>query len=141
MAQVIDRRTLGIPPEVESARADVEGFLSETRRLADESAENAQAALASATRSENAAQIAHDLVAASSGIVFSDVEPPVSRRRDGLAWLVPDMDKLTFAVKRWDTTQAGNAPYPSESLWPGSALWPSPAGVWQDFKVAKSAQE
>ena len=134
--QIIDRKTVGIPTDVDVVRNEIEGFKDE----AESSKTSAQASAVAAQQSEekayNWASIAQTLVESQTGIHFADTEPPIIARTNGMAWLVADMaNKVVTNLKRWDATQAGDAPFPSSSTWPGSSLYPSPMGAWDTFTI------
>lgn len=134
--QIIDRKTVGIPADVDVVRNEVEVMKNDAESSETHAQASALAAQQSESRAYNWASIAQTLVESQTGIHFSDTEPPIIARTNGMAWLVADMQNSEVtALKRWDATQAGDAPFPSSSTWPGSSLYPSPMGVWVDFTI------
>ena len=137
--QIIDRKTVGIPTDVDVVRNEVEVMKNE----AAESEVHAQASAVAAQQSEakayNWAMVAETLVESQTGIHFAPDEPPIIARTNGMAWFVADMDnKVVTTLKRWDSTQAGDAVFPSSTTWPDSTLYPSPMGAWGVFTIDSS---
>lgn len=124
----------------EATMTAIDKALSDAQTAATAAASSASEAASSEASAANCAQIARDLVSSQDGIVFSATEPPIAQRHDGMTWLVADMAALTFTVKRWDTSMASAAPYPTDTLYPADTLYPSPDGAWQAFKIAAAAQ-
>ena len=137
--QIVDRKTVGIPADISVVRNEVEVMKNDAEASETAAQASAVSAQLSEARAYNWAQIAETLVESQTGIHFSDMEPPIIARTNGMAWLVADMDNNEVTnLKRWDATQAGDAPFPSSSTWPGSSLYPSPAGAWVDFTIDSS---
>lgn len=137
--QIIDRKTVGIPADVDVVRNEVEGFKDEAESSKTSAQASAVAAQQSEAKAYNWASIAQTLVESQTGIHFSDMEPPIIARTNGMAWLVADMQNSEVtALKRWDATQAGDAPFPGSTTYPGSSLYPSPMGVWTSFTIDSS---
>ena len=134
--QIVDRKTVGIPTDVDVVRNEVE--VMKNAAAASETAAQASAVAAehSEARAYSWAQIAETLVESQTGIHFAADEPPIIARTNGMAWFVADMaNHVVTDLKRWDATQAGDAPFPSSTTWPGSSLYPSPMGVWESFTI------
>ena len=137
--QILDRKTVGIPTDVDIVRNEVEGMRDAAQASKTAAQASAVAAEHSEARAYSWAQIAETLVESQTGIHFSPDEPPIIARTNGMAWLVADMtNKEVTELKRWDATQAGDAPFPSASTWPGSSLYPSPMGAWGNFTISSS---
>lgn len=137
--QIIDRKTVSIPADVDVIRNEVENMKDDAHASETAAQASARAAQQSEEKAYNWASIAETLVESQTGIHFSPDEPPIIARTNGMAWLVADMDeKEVTALKRWDATQAGDAPFPSSTTWPGSSLFPSPMGAWDNFTISSS---
>lgn len=137
--QIIDRKTVGIPADVDVVRNEVEGFKDEAESSKTSAQASAVAAQQSEAKAYSWASIAQTLVESQTGIHFADTEPPIIARTNGMAWLVADMtDHVVTDLKRWDATLVGDAHYPGSSTWPGSSIYPSPAGAWVDFTIDSS---
>jgi hypothetical protein len=137
--QVVDKRTIGIPADIEVVRNDVE----EMRDTAESHMDDAQASAAAAQASEAAAkgyeEKAKTLVEEQTGIVFRPDEPAVDSRTDGMLWMVANQTaKKITAFKRWDTTQVGNAHFPSQTTYPSETLYPAPMGAWDDYTLSSA---
>lgn len=137
--QIVDRKTVGIPADVEVVRNDVENMMDETEASKDAARASELAAQQFESRAYNWASIAQTLVESQTGIHFSDTEPPIIARTNGMAWLVANMtSKSVTALKRWDATQGGDAPFPAEDLFPDDDVFPSPMGVWETFTISSN---
>lgn len=131
--QVIDRKTVGIPLDVELARDQVESWREETQSLRDEAARWRDQAVEAAHAAEEAGKRLEAFVTAGRGVFVSDVEPTVYR--DGTVWLKLDADGRIRWILVFDSTLAGGL-YPSESTYPMSDVFPRPAGDWRSFDIA-----
>ena len=137
--QIIDRKTVGIPADVDVVRNDVEVFKNEAEASKTAAQYSAVAAQQSEEKAYNWASIAQTLVESQTGIHFADTEPPILVRTNGMAWFVADMtNKVVTSLKRWDSTKAGDAPFPDDDTWPGDSLYPSPMGAWDAFTIDSS---
>lgn len=137
--QIIDRKTVGIPADVDVVRNEVEVMRNDASASKTASQASALAAQQSEARAYSWASIAQTLVESQTGIHFADTEPPIIARTNGMAWLVANMTtKNVTALKRWDATQAGDAPFPGSTTYPESSLYPSPMGVWDSFTIDSS---
>lgn len=137
--QIIDRKTVGIPTDVDVVRNEVEVMKNDAAASKTAAQASARAAQQSEEKAYNWASIAETIVESQTGIHFADTEPPIIARTNGMAWFVADMtNKVVTSLKRWDATQAGDAPFPDDDTWPGSALYPSPMGAWDAFTIDSS---
>ena len=137
--QIIDRKTVGIPTDVDVVRNEIEIMKDDAEASETSARASAHAAQQSEEKAYNWASIAQTLVESQTGIHFADTEPPILARTNGMAWLVADMtNKVVTDLKRWDATQAGDAPFPDDDTWPGDALYPSPMGAWDVFTIDSS---
>ena len=137
--QIIDRKTVGIPTDVDVVRNEVDVMKNDAAASKTAAQASERAAQQSEEKAYNWASIAETLVESQTGIHFSPDEPPIISRTNGMAWFVADMtNKVVTSLKRWDATQAGDAPFPDDDTWPGSALYPSPMGAWDAFTIDSS---
>lgn len=137
--QIIDKKTVGIPADITVVRNEVEVMKNAAADSATSSQASAVAAQQSEAKAYNWASIAETIVESQTGIHFADTEPPILARTNGMAWFVADMtNKVVTTLKRWDATQAGDAPFPADDLFPGDDVFPSPAGAWDVFTIDSS---
>ena len=133
--QIFDKRTVGIPSDIEAVRADVNAFKKEAESSAKAAQQSAEEALESQKGAAAYAEAAKDIVDAQTGIHFAVDEPLAGMRTNGMLWLVPDEGSGTItSLKRWDGTAIGGAAYPSDTTYPSDGLYPSPRGEWKDYK-------
>jgi len=135
--QVVDKRTIGIPADIEVVRNDVEEMRNTAESHMDDAASSAKSAQASEAAAKSWEEKAQVLVSKQTGIVFSANEPAIDSRTDGMLWMVADTStKKVTALKRWDTTQVGDAHYPSDTTYPSDTLYPAPQGAWDSYTLA-----
>lgn len=134
--QYVDRRTVGIPADVELVRDEVEGMrdsASASESSASQSATNAAKSEASAALS---ASTAATLVAAINGLRVGPAEPELHSRTEHMLWAQTSDDLATVSALRvWDAGAAGDATWPGASTYPGSALYPMIEGTWVQARL------
>lgn len=144
--QIVDKRTVGIPPDILDVREDVEARATEAEAAAvtaqgysRSAAMSAEAADASESAAATyAAQSAAWAVVRNQGLHFGEEEPPT--KIDGMLWIKTDESVGTIvAFERWDAASAGAGLFPSEATWPSEDTWPEDQGDWKSFKVASAA--
>lgn len=140
--QVIDRREVGIPADVELIRHETEQMADDARRSMDASAAHASAADASRAAAATHAAEARDSAAEAErwanmhnqGVHFGPGEPPM--KWDGMTWILTDEEAGRIRLfRRWDAMASGSALFPSDSLFPLDSLIPADRGAWTDFTV------
>lgn len=140
--QVQDRRTIGIPSDVEIVRHDVESFKDAAGSFAEQardasanaamSEEQARAHAASAR--ESAQEAADWATIHNQGIHFGPTEPDI--KWEGMTWLMTDeADRRIVSFRRWDSMLAGSALFPSPQVYPSESVFPAERGAWTDFTV------
>lgn len=134
--QVIDKRTVGIPADVEVCRSDVEQMRDQAQDSQDAAAQSAAAAQKSEANAAAYEQAAKKIVDAQTGIHFAPTEPAIADRTDGMLWMVADEGSLTVtALQRWSASALGESAWPSDSTFPSEELYPSPRGAWEQYKL------
>ena len=137
--QIIDRKTVGIPTDVDVVRNEVEIMRDEAAVSETHAQASALAAQQSEAKAYNWALVAETIVESQTGIHFAEDEPPIIARTNGMAWFVADMtNKVVTTLKRWDSTQAGDAVFPGSSTYPDDDVYPSPMGAWDTFTIDSS---
>lgn len=146
MEQIVDKRTVGIPPDIVVARNEVEDMRDETRAFRNGAKESMEKAAASADVAAAQATDAHQSAMEAAnwatlhnqGISFSQDEPAI--KWDGMTWIqTNDADSTIVAFKRWQQDDRGHGIVPSASLLPSKTMRPRNRGAWREFKVAQSA--
>lgn len=134
--QFVDRRTVGIPADVEAVRNDVEGMRDAAQQSEDAAARSAAAAQQSEAAAELSEQTAATLVAQINGLRVGATEPELHSRTDHMLWLETTADLSTVSGLRvWDAGAAGAALWPGESTWPGDSAWPMIEGTWVQARL------
>lgn len=145
MDQIIDKKTIGIPSDIEYIRHETEQFMNRTRDYSDEAANYAKDASDSAYRaavSETnawtaASEASYWATLHNQGIHFGPAEP--QDKWDGMTWLQTNESTRTItAFKRWDFHLSGNGVFPSNTLYPSDELYPNDQGDWTPFSIASS---
>lgn len=140
--QVLDRREIGIPADVELIRHETELMADSARGSMEEAAFRAEAAEASRAAAAAHAADARDAAAEAQmwaslhnqGVHFGPGEPEA--KWDGMTWLRTDEEaRKILSFRRWDAMADGSALFPSNSLFPSDSLIPADRGVWTDFTV------
>ena len=135
--QYVDRRTVGIPADVEVMRNDVEGMRDAAKASEDAAAQSAAAAQQSEAAAELSEQTAATLVAAINGLRVGPTEPELHSRTEHMLWVRTSDDLATISALRvWDAGAAGDATWPGASTHPGSALYPMIEGTWVTARLA-----
>ena len=141
--QVVNKRTAGIPYDVELARDEVSAMRTEVADARDraeaarDDAEDAQdAARASATEAERQAGLAESWATAKAGISLGPDEPPDATA--GSVWLhtADAASRVVDDVRRYDPGLAGTALFPGEDVFPSDDLYPNDMGAWESFRLA-----
>lgn len=134
--QYVDRRTVGIPADVEAVRDDVEGMRDAAKASEDAAARSAAAAQQSEAAAELSEQNAATLVAQVNGLRVGAAEPELHSRTDHMLWLETTGDLSTVSALRvWDAGAAGAALWPGESTYPGDSAWPMIEGTWVQARL------
>ena len=134
--QYVDRRTVGIPADVEVMRNDVEGMRDAAKASEDAAAQSAAAAQQSEAAAELSEQNAATLVAQVNGLRVGAEEPELHSRTDHMLWLETTGDLSTVSALRiWDAGAAGAALWPGESTYPGDSAWPMIEGTWVQARL------
>ena len=148
--QIVDKRSVGIPPDVVLARHQTLGFRDEAEAHARDSAasatDSATYAQHAAAHASNASTSARDAAAsateaamwaevASMRTLLRPTEPPA--KLDGMVWMRTDEQAGTIvAINRWDADLPGSGLFPSAATYPGGGLYPTERGAWTAFAIS-----
>lgn len=155
--QIIDRKTVGLMPDVEVARDLTEGYRDTaeqymaaaqsymdsagrirdgTAAIRDSASGYASSARDSAAEAKKWAHTANLL-----GVLQARPDEPArDLRLDGMLWLVTDESaKTVTGIRRWDATDAGQGAFPSDALYPSDSTYPCDRGSWTELRLAASA--
>lgn len=135
--QYVDRRTVGIPADVELVRDEVEGMRDAAAASEASASQSADAAGKSAAGAELSAREAATLVAAINGLRVGPAEPELHSRTEHMLWAQTSDDLATVSALRvWDAGAAGDATWPGASTYPGGTLFPMIEGTWVTARLA-----
>lgn len=141
--QIVDKRTVGIPSDIELVRHETEGFMTSASESASRAQDERYSAQISASEAAGSAEFAHteaerakELVEAKHrGISIDHTAPP--QPSDGQVWFESDAGETQITgVHRWDAGAAGSALWPSTSLYPSQSLYPQGQGEWHSYKLS-----
>lgn len=138
--QVIDRKEIGIPTDIELVRHQISLIRDEVVESRDKAAASEIAAAGSeaaamrhASDARQAAQeAAYWATMRNQGLHFGPDEP--KDKWDGMTWLYTNEETRKIqSFRRWDADLAGAALWPSATTFPGDATFPKDRGAWTDF--------
>lgn len=134
--QIVDKRTVGIPPDILDVRQDTQGYRDDAQASEEEAAQSATNAAKSEASAALSASTAATLVAAVNGLRVGPEEPELHSRTEHMLWLETSSDLATVSVLRvWDAGAAGAALWPGESTYPGDSAWPMIEGTWVQARL------
>lgn len=137
--QYVDRRTVGIPADVELVRDEVERMRDSASASEESASQSADAADKSAAAANLSEETAATLVAAINGMRVGPTEPELHSRTDHMLWIKTTSDLATVsALHVWDAGAAGSALWPGNATYPGSDVYPMIEGTWATAKLAAS---
>lgn len=138
--QVIDRKEIGIPSDIDLVRHDVAIMRDEAGESKDAASASEEAAAASEAaalgHASDSRQAAHEAAywatLHNQGIHFGPDEP--EDKWDGMTWLFTnEVTRKIQSFRRWDAALAGSALWPSATTFPGNSTYPQDRGAWTDF--------
>ena len=141
--QIVDKRSVGIPPDVVLARHqtllfrnEAESYASDAEASAAEAATYERRAASHASDSAaSAAEAAMWAEAASMRTLMRPTEPPA--KLDGMVWMRTDeQSKTIVAISRWDADLPGSGLFPGDATFPSDEVFPAERGAWTGFAIS-----